>query len=137
MYKFSKTSKERLETCHHDLQTLFNEVIKYIDCSIICGYRSREEQEKAVLDGKSKTHFPRSKHNSEPSMAVDVAPYPIDWSDNVRFYQFGGFVSGVATILKIQGKIKHSVRWGGDWDGDNDFKDQNFNDLVHFELIGV
>jgi hypothetical protein len=27
------------------------------------------------------------------------------------------------------------LRWGGDWDSDKDTKDQNFNDLPHFELI--
>ena len=25
------------------------------------------------------------------------------------------------------------IRWGGDWDRDNDLADQSFNDLVHFE----
>ena len=24
--------------------------------------------------------------------------------------------------------------WGGDWDGDTDLNDNNFDDLVHFEL---
>jgi hypothetical protein len=26
------------------------------------------------------------------------------------------------------------LRWGGDWDSDKDFSDQNFDDLVHWEL---
>jgi peptidoglycan L-alanyl-D-glutamate endopeptidase CwlK len=32
------------------------------------------------------------------------------------------------------GAIKHRIRWGGDWDMDNDLSDNTFNDLVHFEL---
>jgi peptidoglycan L-alanyl-D-glutamate endopeptidase CwlK len=50
---------------------------------------------------------------------VDVAPYPIDWEDYEKFYWFGGY-----------------IRWGGDWDGDGDFKDQTLVDLVHWEING-
>jgi len=68
-------------------------------------------------------------HNRYPSRAIDLAPWPLDWSDIRRFYYFGGFVVGVANKLDIP------IRWGGDWDGDFEVKDQNFNDLVHFELL--
>ena len=128
MGKFGQRSLDNLVTAHADLQRLFNEVIKHYDCSIICGHRSQEEQDKAVHEGRSKEAWPNSKHNSEPSMAVDVAPYPIDWNDVKRFYHFAGFVKATALYLGIE------IRWGGDWDSDNDFKDQIFNDLVHFEL---
>ena len=63
-----------------------------------------------------------------PSMAVDVAPCPIDWEDTKRFYHFGGYVKAWAHALDIK------IIWGGDWDSDNDFRDQRFHDLVHFEL---
>ena len=52
------------------LQNLFNEVIKDRDCTILCGYRGKEEQEKAVSEGNSKLHYPHSKHNYNPSCAV-------------------------------------------------------------------
>lgn len=42
---------------------------------------------------------------------------------------------GLAQKLKEEGKMSHSVRYGGDWDSDKDIDDQNFRDLVHFELI--
>ena len=54
--------------------------------------------------------------------------YPIDWEDRERFSYFAGFVKGVAWRLNIR------VRWGGDWDGDTELSDNNFDDLVHFEL---
>ena len=69
-----------------------------------------------------------SKHNQEPSLAVDVAPWPIDWNDSHRFYHFAGFVLGIAAALNIR------LRWGGDWDSDFDLRDQTFFDLPHFEL---
>ena len=44
MPKFGNRSKQRLETCHEDLQEIFNEVIKYFDCSVLCGHRGEEDQ---------------------------------------------------------------------------------------------
>jgi len=64
-------------------------------------------------------------------------PYPVDWEDTKRFYHFGGYVLGVASELFKRGEITHRLRWGGDWDGDTDVSDQQFNDLPHFELIGI
>ena len=129
MPSFSKISRERLATCDKRLQDLFNEVIKHYDCSIICGHRGQEDQDRAFNEGKSKIRWPNGKHNSNPSKAVDVAPYPIDWNDTKRFYHFAGFVKGLATSMGIK------IRWGGDWDGDNDFKDNSFNDTPHFEIM--
>lgn len=128
MPQFSDLSKQRLATCHPKLQALFNEVIKHYDCTVTCGYRSAAEQEEAVRTGKSKTLFPDSKHNKTPSMAVDVVPCPVDWKNMEAFYHFGGFVRGIASTMGIK------IRWGGDWDGDFQLKDQNFYDLPHFEL---
>ncbi len=62
-------------------------------------------------------------------MAVDIAPYPIDWKDHKRFYYLAGIVKGVASQMGIK------VRWGGDWDSDNDLNDQSFMDLGHFEIV--
>lgn len=130
MPSFSGPSKKRLSTCDKKLQTLFNEVVKHFDCSVLCGHRGEEEQNKAYKAGNSQKQFPHGKHNKLPSNAVDVAPYPIDWDDRERFQYFAGFVLGTAKQLGI------NIRYGGDWDSDNDLKDNNFDDLVHFEIKG-
>ncbi len=135
MPKFSGSSELKLSTCHEDLQELFRQVIKHYDCTIICGNRSQVDQDRAFVEGKSKVKWPNSKHNSMPSMAVDVVPYPIDWDDRERFYHFAGYVKGINEMLISYGYMYHTIRWGGDWDSDNDFKDNGFNDLAHFELI--
>ena len=106
-----------------------NAVIRTYDCTIICGYRSEEEQNEAFRTGHSKLRFPESKHNLSPSAAVDVAPHPIDWNDRDRFHHFAGFVQATAEALGYR------LRWGGDWDSDRDMKDNTFDDLVHFELM--
>jgi len=128
MPRFSSRSINRLKTCDARLQELFYQVVKHFDCSILEGHRGEERQTKAYNDGKSKVQYPDGKHNKYPSVAVDVAPYPIDWSDRDRFHYFGGFVLGVAKQMGMR------VRWGGDWDMDTQTKDNKFDDLVHFEI---
>ena len=137
MPSFSTTSKDRLKTCHRDLQTLFHYVIEFFDCTIVCGYRDKEAQNKAYMDGKSQVRWANSKHNKTPSMAVDVAPFNngvIDW-DYEQMYYFAGFVLGVAKMLKKYGAITSDIRLGADWDGDNEIHDQRFKDLPHFEIL--
>ena len=128
MPRFGSRSRKNLETCDEDLQALFSEVIKYFDCTVIQGHRGKEEQNKYFDEGKSKVKYPNGRHNANPSNAVDVVPYPIDWEDTDRMYYFAGFVKGVAFKLGIP------VRWGGDWNDNTEVKDTNFKDLPHFEL---
>ena len=54
MPSFGKQSQANLATCHPDLQTLFREVIKYFDCTIIEGFRNEADQNKAFAAGNSK-----------------------------------------------------------------------------------
>lgn len=129
MPTFSQTSIDRLATCHPNLRKVFAAVIMHVDCTILCGHRGKAEQQRAYLEGNSKLQWPNSKHNGTPSLAVDVAPYPIDWRAFARFHRFAGFVLGVASQLGVK------LRNGGDWDRDFDLKDQKFNDVMHFELI--
>lgn len=107
MPQFGERSLKNLESCHLSLQELFQEVVKEFDCSVLCGRRTKEEQNRLYDEGRSRARYPQSRHNFCPSLAVDVAPYPIDWNDKERFYYFGGFVKGVASRLGIP------VRWGG------------------------
>ena len=128
MPHFGNTSQGRLDTCHPDLKRLFEEVILHFDCAVLCGHRTEAEQTDVFSRGMSKVEWPNSKHNGTPSKAVDVAPYPINWSDKERFYYFAGIVKGIAIKMRID------IRWGGDWDSDTEVSDQTFMDLPHFEL---
>lgn len=135
MAKFGRRSKSNLSTCDEELQRLFNEVIKYYDCSVLCGHRGEAEQNAAFHNGYSKLKFPRSKHNGSPSKAVDVVPYyanssnKIPWNNREKFILFGGFVLGMAASMDIK------LRWGGDFNQNRDTKDQSFWDGPHFELV--
>tara|TARA_Y100001938_G_C8076764_1_gene426576 strand:- start:1781 stop:2173 length:393 start_codon:yes stop_codon:yes gene_type:complete len=128
MPRFGRRSRERLATCEKDLQMVFNEVIKHVDCSILEGHRSKDRQNALYEDGKTKVRYPNGRHNASPSCAVDVTPYPVDWDDRERQTLFAGFVLGVANQMGI------NLRWGGDWDQDFEVKDNRFDDFPHFEL---
>lgn len=136
MPKFSQQSFSKLSTCHSDLQALFYEVIKYFDCMVLEGYRNKEDQEKDFAAGTTTLHYPNGKHNHNPSMAVDVTPYPPNFNDMKRSTWFAGYVMGIAQKLKEEGKMNHLVRWGGSWDGLGKMDTScQLDDLEHFELI--
>ena len=128
MPKFGKKSKENLSTCHEDLQKVFNEVIKHVDCSVLEGHRDEKRQEKLFSEGKTKVHYPMGRHNTKPSRAVDVVPFPVDWKARDRFHLFSGYVIGMARGMGI------SLRWGGDWNMNFNVDDNKFDDFPHFEL---
>ena len=128
MAKFGKSSRERLATCEDELQKVFNEVIKYVDCSVLEGHRGQERQDKLLLESKTKVQYPLGRHNAIPSRAADVVPYPVDWNDRERFHLFAGFVLGIARGMGI------NLRWGGDWNQNFEVDDNMFDDFPHFEL---
>ena len=99
MPRYSKRSKERLASCDQRLQEVFNEVIKHVDCSILEGHRSKERQNKLYDEGRTKVKYPNGRHNSNPSKACDVTPYPVDWKDRERQTLFAGFVLGLARSM--------------------------------------
>jgi hypothetical protein len=118
---------------------VLNAVITVFDFSVLEGHRGQEAQERAYAKGLSKVHWPFGKHNSQPSKAVDIAPYPIDWGDGKdpqqaeaarqRFCLLAGFVLCTAQRMGIK------LRWGGDWNGNLDTRDEKFRDLGHFEIV--
>lgn len=145
MPSFGQKSKDKLATAHPKLQLVMNEAIKVTDFTVLYGNRSIEEQFELFkkgrelqadgawkkvgatvteLDGKIK----KSKHNYSPSLAVDIAPYPIDWNNIQRFKDMAKVVLQCAKNLNIK------VVWGADWDMDGDIEEHKFKDFPHFEL---
>ena len=132
MPQYSNRSKANLATVHTDLQTLFNEVIKHYDCTVVSGLRTAEEQAKLYAQGRTAPgtivtykdgYEKQSKHQG--GNAVDVIPYPSGYKDKNELIRFAGFVLGVASMLKEQGKISNNLEWGGDW---------KWKDRPHFQI---
>jgi peptidoglycan L-alanyl-D-glutamate endopeptidase CwlK len=120
--KLSNKSKSKLSECHQDIQKVINYAVEkdFMDFSVICGHRGKEAQEAAFNSGASKAHFGQSSHNTMPSNAVDIVPYPIDWQDIDRFKALGNF------ILQCAKDVGVTLYWGGNW--------PKFKDYPHFSL---
>jgi peptidoglycan L-alanyl-D-glutamate endopeptidase CwlK len=149
-YKYALKSKQKLETCHNDIQLIFNEVIKYYDITILEGIRTTSRQVELYNQGKSKLDgiIKKSKHQGYfykgklISFAIDVMPYKKNTNafsgkekDNRRFYYMAGVIKTISKILYDKYLISHKIRWGGDWNNNDIYTDQTFDDLCHFELI--
>jgi peptidoglycan L-alanyl-D-glutamate endopeptidase CwlK len=133
--RFGERSLARLATCDERLVKVATLALKVgMDFTVVSGWRGEAEQNDLYSRGLSKQRWPDSHHNAvtelgDPrSLAIDVAPWPIDWRDAKAFYHLAGVFRAVAFDLAIP------LRWGGDWDMDFDLSDQTFMDLGHFEL---
>jgi hypothetical protein len=110
-----------------------NEAIKYINLSIITGERGCIEQDTLYENGFSKVQFPNSKHNSSPSMAVDVVLWNrskphIRWQDKNQMSFVAGYIKAIADSKGIK------IRCG--WDFNNNLiTDDDFFDGAHFEIV--
>ncbi len=151
MPKFSTKSMTQLASCTRDIQTIFMEVVKWMDISIIEGGRTAErqhhhwekgrelkrdgnykERDSWVIAASSKvvTHKDgyqqKSRHQQHPSVAVDVVPYPSMWASEDKLLELRGVVKFVQAMLLADGKIETTVDNGGDlWNG---------FDLPHYQL---
>ncbi len=128
MPKFGTRSKSKLETCHKDLQQILNIAIKEFDFSVIEGERNEERQNEAYEKGFSQVKYPDSKHNSKPSNAVDIYPYPFKdeyWLDGKDrkphkiWYEMAIHIVSAASLLGIP------IKWGGTF--------KKFFDGPHFQ----
>lgn len=133
-FNFGKTSQGKLCTVHLDLEIIMEDALDtgIMDFSIIEGHRGRTKQNRYYDLGKSKVKFPDGKHNEEPSQAVDAAPFingKVSWN-KLHCCVLAGIILACAAKRGIK------IRWGGNWDMDNEpITDQNFQDLVHYELV--
>jgi len=150
MAKFSRSSRDKLATCEHDLQTLMNEVIKEYDISVIYGHRPIDVQNELYKKGRKlipgepgdiradylivdrervvtyRGFDSPSNHNYDPSRAIDVVPYPSKWTDINKLYEMAGYIKAVYHRLFREGKIKNKLTFGSDW--------HNPQDPAHIEV---
>jgi peptidoglycan L-alanyl-D-glutamate endopeptidase CwlK len=146
---YGARSKERLASCHPELQLVFNSAMEQLpyrtksgvliqDIGIIEGHRNKERQNYLFDTEKSQLKWPQSNHNSTPSNAIDALPYhPVKphyhWADKDEMEAFAKFIIIIAE--------RHGVhlRWGGDWDEDGKRVDKDVNesffDGPHFERV--
>lgn len=136
-YKFSSGSAAKLLTCDPKLRIICEEAIKLFDFRVTEGFRTVTRQQQLYAQGRTKpgqivTEIDgvkkKGKHNYFPSKAVDIDPWPVNYNDRERYMHLAGIMLGIAHSLKIK------IRWGGDFDKDDDFKDRSGWDLPHYEI---
>jgi len=132
MRQWGTRSLRVYQTLDPRLQNLCNEIlVEYSNISLLYGYRGRVLQNRLFQEKKSKLRFPDSKHNTRPSLAVDIAPWPYPINDNILFGALG-FLGGIATVLARRDGLP--LVWGGDWNVNGSMVDNTFNDYFHIEL---
>lgn len=155
MHHFGKRSLAVRATLHPVLQAWVDRVIKRRNITLLVGHRDEHKQNAAFASGASTKQWPDGKHNTLPSEAVDVAPWPIpegwgdlkgqaakardlDWKERVKFYEMLASFEDAWTEMCDEDPTlaeEYDPRYGKDWDGDGDYRDQTFDDLPHIELV--
>jgi hypothetical protein len=159
---FGTRSRNHLATCHADLVLLCDTVIRYVDFSVIDGWRSPERQNEAVVKKRSKLLWPKGNHNAmrfpggpmlDQEQLGRVArredgTYALDGESVVGCslaidftpYPFhgwndaGAFLMIVGAFRVVALQLGLAARFGADWDSDWQTTDQTFHDLGHVEL---
>lgn len=104
-----------LDSAHPKLGRLAREVDRrlskrrQVELKVACGHRGQVAQEQAFRDGNSDKHWPDSRHNTMPSTAIDVVPYPQLWSDPELLMLLIGYILAVADDMDIE--IEPGALW--------------------------
>lgn len=135
-----KSSGIRRELCK-ELQDVCDAAIMIVDFSLTEGHRDEEDQERMVAKGLSHVHWPDGAHNKEPSDAVHCLPWPwpahlpLDTKHPDKVREVRELLTMFAGAFRMCGQLlDYDIIWGGDWDGDWRVHDNNFDDMMHFEL---
>jgi peptidoglycan L-alanyl-D-glutamate endopeptidase CwlK len=119
---------------HPDLIKVVERAIELtdIDFKVGEGVRTLVRQKKLVAEGKSKTlnsrHIPGKDGLGKAVDLWVLKNGTVTWeqADYVRLSKF---------VLQAAKELGVAIRWGGDWDGDGNWKEEKFFDGPHFELL--
>ncbi len=147
---YSDRSQAAFDTLDMRLQRilLYIKNVLCIDHSILEGHRDKETQNRYYeqIPKVTNVQWPDSKHNSLPSMAVDVVPYVrikgikggIHWNnkDSVIREKYYKDMVMFATIFKMVGLLlfQTKITLGMDWNNNYSLLDNRFMDYPHAEL---
>ena len=119
MSSLTERDMVRLASCDLKLQMLLIKARKQTPFMVVCGHRKEEKQNEAFRNGYTQVQWPNSKHNQEPSLAVDLCPLPVNWQNTRHFFELAAYIW--AECLRQD----TPVIWGGSY---------SFGDYGHFEL---
>lgn len=138
IYQLGHRSRNRLAGVHPDLVRVVERAIELTpqDFAVLEGVRTPERQQELYAQGRTKpgpvvTWTLRSRHFADVDgygYAVDLVPYPVDWSDTSKFDAIAAAMFDAADELGVV------LRWGADWDRDGNIRERGESDSPHFEL---
>lgn len=164
-YTFSARSKNNLTGVHPHLVAIAERAISLTtqDFVVIEGVRSREQC--MINYGKGRTAAQctakgipasyanpshakvtwlnnpfNSKHCKQADgtgHAIDIVPYPVDWSNLSKFDAIAKAMFEAQKQLIDEGAIPQdtNLRWGADWDNDGKLRERGESDSPHFEIL--
>ena len=107
----------KLATCHPVLQEMALYIHQRQPIRVFTCHRSRAEQRKKKAEGRSTLEV--GKHNSVPSMAIDMVPYsgrgPIKWDDFTALYTMNGHAYGFMASKGAEFYKGFKLRFGAEW----------------------
>ena len=131
MRKWGPKSRRVRAQLHPQVQEVVDFILHNVcDISLITGHRD-EATQNSLYPQFTKVRWPNGKHNSYPSLAVDLQPYPYPPTEQELREQLS-YIAGRVVQWGLENNI--DIRWGGDWDSDGDIVDNKFDDLFHFEV---
>lgn len=139
-YRLSSRSLSRLDGVHPKLIEIVKRAIQITkqDFVVLEGVRTPERQRELYAQGRSKpgrkvTWTLKSNHFVNPitgfGHAVDICPYPIDWNDTSKFDAIA------VAMMKAAKELGVVIRWGANWDMDEDIREKGEFDSPHWELV--
>lgn len=152
-FSFGSTSRSRLDTVHPKLRAVCERALALAteDFMVLEGVRTPERQRQLYGQGRTtaectkagisvlyaKPHLQKvtwtlkSNHFAAADgfgRAVDLVPFPVDWTDLAKFDAIARAMFAAAKGLGI------GIRWGADWDMDGNPRERGETDSPHFEL---
>lgn len=141
-FSLGNRSQKNLEGVHPLLISVVEKAIKItsVDFAVIEGVRTVERQGELYAQGRTKpgpivTWTMRSRHFVHEDgfgHAVDLAPYPIDWSSTPE--NLARFDAVALAMFRAAASLNVRLRWGADWDQDGRPREKGESDSPHFEL---
>ena len=139
-YRLSSRSLSRLDGVHPKLIEIVKRAIQITkqDFVVLEGVRTPERQRELYAQGRSKpgrkvTWTLKSNHFVNPitgfGHAVDICPYPIDWNDTSKFDAIA------VAMMKAAKELGVVIRWGANWEMDEDIREKGEFDSPHWELV--
>jgi len=141
-YALGKRSLANLVGVHPDLVKVVKRAMEITtqDFTVTEGVRTPERQRELYAQGRTKpgnkvTWVLVSNHFKQADgfgHAVDMPPYPIDWSNSKE--NIARFDAVADAMRRASIELGINIRWGADWDQDGKPREKGESDSPHFEL---